>query len=483
MGEADRNRQSFLFNASIELEGRPERLTADVGVLALRELDERSGFTHELAGALHDPRRQDLITHPFQELLRSRLFALVQGHRDQDDLDRLRHDPAFRLAVSQRRGDAALRPVAEDERVPDGLASQPTQSRLLGTLCLPGNLAALHQQLFASAVRGRAALARSARSRHLTIDVDSFPIDVHGKQAGGEANGHYHHVVYHPLIAMDAETGDWLDAALRPGSVHTSTGLAEFLLPVIECAESERCQVASVRGDAGMPSPELLETLEDYDRGPGHRRRGIPYVFRLSKNAVLERLAAPYLRRPPGRRPHHERVWTHELRYAANSWKCERRVVLVVIDRPGELFLEHFFLLTSYTEEQMDGATLLEHYRRRGTMEGRLGEFKDVLSPALSSASKDGEDGRDEFAANEATLLLFALAHNFGNLLRRTTAAATRREWSLARLREMLLRVPARLLLHARRVTVVVRDDALPLWNAVLARLGRLRPHAPPARG
>ena len=44
MGEANSTLFGFSFNRSIELEGRPERLTADAGVLAVRELDERVGL-------------------------------------------------------------------------------------------------------------------------------------------------------------------------------------------------------------------------------------------------------------------------------------------------------------------------------------------------------------------------------------------------------------------------------------------------------
>ncbi len=481
MGEADPTVFPFLFNRSVGLEGRAERLTADAGALALRELDERMGFTCALAAGLHDPRNQRLITHPFEELLRSRLYAMVQGHRDQDDLDALRDDPALRLAVSQRRGDAALRPVEEHELVPDGLASQPTQSRLIETLTRPENLAALPKLLFDSAVRGQRALRGRRRVRTLTIDVDSFPIDVHGNQEGGETNGYYHRRVYNPLIAMNAETGDWLDAQLRPGGAHTAMGLTDFVLPLIERCERELCQEATLRADAGMPGPELLAALDAYERG-GRRRRCVRYTFRLASNPALERLAKPYLKRPPGRPPNHERVWTHELSYQAGSWDRARRVVLVVIDRPGLLFVEHFFLLTSWTQEDKDGDALLAHYRERGTMEGHIGELQDVLRPTLSSSSRGrGDDpGRDGFCANAATLMLYALAYNLANTLRRVTALATRTAWSLKRLRERVLRVPARMVLHARRVVVVLRAADVPLWSTVLRRLTRLLPCAPP---
>jgi hypothetical protein len=63
------------------------------------------------------------------------------------------------------------------------------------------------------------------------------------------------------------------------------------------------CQVALVRIDAGFPDETLLAGLE---------ANGTPYVARIKNNKVLDRLAARYLRRPPGRPPAEPRVWFHE---------------------------------------------------------------------------------------------------------------------------------------------------------------------------
>jgi hypothetical protein len=121
------------FNGSIRVEARAERLTADAGVVLLREVVERLGLISWLAERLEDSRRPDLITHPLPELLNTSLLLLAQGWRDQDDADVLRDDAVFRLAVSSRRGISPLetRPAEDRKRnhnpeVPDGLASQPT---------------------------------------------------------------------------------------------------------------------------------------------------------------------------------------------------------------------------------------------------------------------------------------------------------------------------------------------------------------------
>lgn len=482
MGEAKDSVGRVSFNGSIRIEGRPERLTALAGAVLLRETDERIGFIAALAAKVEDPRNPDWITHPMVELVRARLYAMALGERDQDDLDDLRDDPALRLAVSERRGDAPLRAQEEESRVPDGLASQPTQSRLVETLSSAANLAVLGDALFGLAATSHRRLRRSERARRGTIDVDSSAIETHGDQPGSAYNGHYKTTCYHPLIAMLASTGDWLGVELRPGQVHTSVGLDEFLMPLIERTEKEICQVASVRADAGMPGGPLLDKLD---------ARKIGYVMRLATNDVLKELAAPHLVRPVGRRPNETRTWSVELSYQAGTWSHARRVVLVVEDEPGELFLHHFFLLTSWDAAQMPAEELLAFYRERGTMEGHIGDLKSTLRPALSSTSRmkshiNGErienpgEPRDGYACNAANLLLFALAYNLANLVRRVTAKATGEPWRLRRMRDTMLRVPARVVLHARRVVVVLREEAAPLWAKFLRRLERLLPAAPP---
>ncbi len=485
MGEGHDSDFRFSYNHSVRFEGRADRLTGDAGVLLLREIDERLGFTENLAAQLFDPRNPDLITHPLEELLRSRLYAMGAGWRDQDDLDHLRDDGAMRVAVSNRRGDSPLRPVPEDVNVPDGLASQPTQSRLVEALTFEDNLGVLHRELLGQGVANYRRRFTEDPKASVTIDIDSTAIDAHGNQVGVEYNGHYHRRCFHPLVAMLAETQDWLDVALRPGSCHTSLGSEEFLIGIVKCLEHELGHVDAVRGDAGYPGGKLLSFLEDDAQ--------VPYVFRLSTNKRLNELAEPFMERPPGPLPQKGRVWLHDLKHRARRWKKDRRVVLVVIERPDELFLQKFFLITSWSEEELDAEALLEFYRQRGTLEGQIGVLKDMLRPALSSTSRPkshirGEvpkkrrlTPRDGYACNEVNLLLFAMAHNLANVGREILAGAIQRPCSVRRFRKLLLRVPGRLTLHARRVVLVLRAAVSPLWQVFLRSLDVILPLAPPS--
>lgn len=474
------------FNGSIRVEARAERLTAEAGSLLVREAMERLGLGAVLEG-LVDPRKQHLITHPLRELVRTEVALLAQGWRDEDDSDALRDDPAMRLAVSDRRGISPLkmRPRVDGVELdhnpdePDGLASQPTLSRLTTqTLATEENRDVLHDAVFTCALRRLQAARRTTRrQRSITVDIDSLPIEVHGHQPGSEHNGHYHARVYHPLIAGIGETGDLLAVKLRAGNAHTADGGLEFALPLLDRLEAEMCQIAAVRIDAGFPEENLLGALE---------ARATPYVARVKNNAILNKMADGYLCRPPGRRPAEPREWVYETEYAAKSWSRSRRVVLVIQERPDELFIHHFWLITNWTMDQICGEDLLALYRQRGTAEGHWGEFKSVLDPALSSSPRPKSHyggfepekrtpPGDSFAANEVRLLLNALAYNVVHVVRTLVEKATGHGWSLLRVRERILRVAARVLVHGRRAILVINIASAKLWESLWSRLRRLR--------
>jgi hypothetical protein len=468
------------FNRAVRVEARPERLSDSGGAVLVREALERLGLLRALADAIEDPRDPKRITHPQKELLATFVTMLALGWKDQDDADALRKDPLLRLAVSERVGDAPLRddPAfanTANPPVPQGLASQPTLSRLLHRLAEPSRLEALRNGLRDCAARRVRALNGGRKAPHVTLDVDALPIPVEGHQPEANYNGYVHDTIYHPLVTTSAELGDMIAVRLRRGNAHAAEGGCEAIQEDVRWAREHLAQSVSVRIDAGMPSEQLLAMME---------RDRTQYVARLRNNAVLDELAQPHLRRPPGRPPATPRLWTHEFRYQAGSWTRARRVVLVVVERPDELLLQHFWLLTSWRADKIPGEQVLQRYRRRGVAEGHLGEFKDVLGLKLSSSSRGprSEDWRSQligpvrpcddpfFRANDAMLQLCAIAYNAMHSLRRLLylgLPAEEHGWSLRRVRERVLRVAARVALHARRVIVVVTTATARYWSLI----------------
>jgi hypothetical protein len=482
MGES-LNEVRAKFNGSIRLDVSPERLTSDAGALAMREVLERLGMLKWLEGRLVDERNPRYITYPLIELVTTAILLLAQGYRDHDDADTLRQDPALRLGASSRRSTSPLvvperlegAPTPRNVGQPEHLASQPTLSRLTSMLNETGGRDVLREGLAVFAGRRIRAL-RGHRFHELTIDVDSLPIEVQGHQAEAAYNGHYHATIFHPLVATVAETGDLLDVDLRRGNAHTAEGALAFIERLVDRVEREACVVASVRFDAGFPDGPTLDGLE---------KRGTPYVARVKNNAVLNRMAEPYLHRPPGRPPKEPRTWIHELTYQAGSWSRARRVVLVVLERKDDLFLHHFWLITSWTSAERSGEDLLEMYRQRGTAEGHMGELMSVLNPALSSAERPktvyaGHEPEvlsatvDSFGVNEMRLLLNAWAYETMHVGRVLMEQATGDGWSLQRFRDQLLKVAARVQLKSNYVRIAIASGAAHLWSALWQKLGHL---------
>jgi hypothetical protein len=142
--------------------------------------------------------------------------------------------------------------------------------------------------------------------------------------------------------------------------------------------------------------------------------------------------------------------------------------VLCVVDKPdpvsGQLDLlpRFFFLVTSWKKGEMSATALLEHYRRRGTFEDRLGELQQAIAPRLSSP---------HFGENEASLFLALLAFNLLNILRGEMEAVAPAGWDLGRLQATVLKAGARVVTSARRLFVDVAIAVIPLWRILCSRM------------
>lgn len=464
MGEAQDNLFEPEFNRSIKVQSTDHRLTSNSGVVLLREADHRLGLLASIAENIADPRRDDRIRYTMTELLRERVYAMSLGYEAQDDLDRLAHDPAFRAAVWDRPG---------QEVINQRLASQPTQSRLVDILAdNPQNLNALRDGLVEAVERHLKASTGDTRVSRGTIDIDSFPIQIHGKQKGGAYNGYYKQTVYHPLVASFSVAGDYdstrqgerlgngfIHATLRQGQVHTANGVRRFLANVADKA-SRLAQHVDFRMDAGYTIGSVMDYMSD---------QGMRFVGRLKGNSRLDALAQEYLQRPPGRPPAGGYEDTFELGdYQADSWQHKQRLVLVVVDKPdpqtGQLNLmpRYFFLVTNWRKEQRSADELLAHYRPRGTFEDRLGEFNDAIGPHLSSGP---------FKSNEATMLLGMLAFNLSSICRNEIEDEVGGCWDLTRFQLFVLKVGGEIIKHSRRAMLRIAESAEPLWSRLISRI------------
>ena len=447
------------FNRSIKLRQADPRITSDAGFLLLREADHRLGLTADLAAGLYDPRDAAHTRYTQTELLRQHLYSLALGYVHQDDADTLAHDAALKLSVWDRPGRRVL-----EER----LASQPSDWRLVERLSSPGQRRVLNEALPVWVGRHQRAAGQGRKVQRGTLDIDPFPIAVHGRQQGGAYHGYYRQTMYYPLVASFSAGGEYdgerlgegfVHAILRRGNCGGAEGAVRFVREAIRKARPLAGSL-DVRIDAGLVEGKVLDAIAN---------EGVHFVGRLKNHAKLDQYVAPLLQRPPGRPSKTGEQFAVDVGvHQAAGWTRPYRLVLVVTDLPDPktgqraLFPHHFFLITNWSVAQRGPWALLEHYRQRGTFEDRFGEFNALVGGLLSA---------ETFAANETALLLKLLAFNLAGMLRGELEAAGGTGWDLRRVQQTVLKAGARIVEHGRRIFVDVAKAAGVLWGTLLARL------------
>ena len=441
MGERQKQPFQLSFNASLKVDFQGSRVTSDAGLILVRELDERLGFSKLIEGHLADSRGKN-IQLPLADLLRQSVYSRLAGYEDMNDAERLSHDPTFRLIGSEKIWE---RGAALTSRLQSFETELLTQDENLA------GLAAINRELIAR--------TEEIESRQrVVLDMDSTEIPVYGQQEQSAYNGHFESTCYHPLLLFSRE-GDCLAAKLRPGNVHSAEGWEELLLPEIERQQQLGKEVV-FRADAAFAKPELYDALE---------QRGVKYAIRIPANDSLQRDIEELLTRPVGRPSHAPVVWYKSLLYQAASWNTARRVVAKVEFHFGELFPRVGFIVTNL---EMDSRVVVRFYNKRGTAEQWIKEGKQAVKMTRLSCHR--------FRCNEVRLWLSVIAYNLGNLWRRLVLPNRIDNWSLTSLQQRLVKTGGRLIKHARYYWLLLAEGHLTrrLFGAMLGRIAALPPPA-----
>ena len=100
MGETTNQPLQLSFNAALKVEFQGSRVTSDGGLILVRELDERLGFSDLIAQHITDPRGKNM-QFSLTDLVRQSVYRRLAGYEDVNDAERLSHDPTFRLIGSE----------------------------------------------------------------------------------------------------------------------------------------------------------------------------------------------------------------------------------------------------------------------------------------------------------------------------------------------------------------------------------------------
>jgi hypothetical protein len=417
-------------------------LTSDAGLLPLRELDHRLGWTAAAARLLTDGRDPSKVTHETTVLLRQRLFALIAGYEDANDHTRLRTDPALKLLCGRELDD-------------EDLASQPTLSRFENSVTAR-QVARLNRLLLQQYIQ----LHRKQPPQEVILDVDPTDDPCHGHQQLALFNGFYNQYMYLPILVFERASGMLLGVRLRAGTAPAASRVRQLLGPIVRKLKESFPQTRLIlRADAGFAKPELYGFCEAH---------GMGYVIGFPANSVLQERtdwALPWLeqRFAQDHLPHR---WIGGFRYQAGSWGKERRILYKVeVNREGT---NRRFLVTNLPGLPRD---LFPLYNDRGTAEGFIDQLKNQLFCGRLSCSR--------FVANAFRLLLSALAYNLVAAYRQLLAGTELESASVETIRTRLLKIGARLQQTVRKLWVYLASG-FPLRELLVKLIRRITELHPP---
>jgi len=353
--------------------------------------------------------------HQDDEILLQKIYQICAGYFTDDMSDELSDDPVFTTCLEKER-----------------LASQPTISRF-GSRLDENTLEQLHQ--ITCSLRNR--IYSVASPARVLLDLDSTLLATYGNQEGEAFNYHYAAHGYHPLVCYDGLTGDLLKIELRKGSTYSSTGVTQFLQPLLdEYLQQYPGIELFLRGDSGFATPELYTQAESH---------GCSYAIRLKDNCILrenashleeEVLAAAVLY------PKKCVARYDGFSYQAKSWDYPRRVICKIEKRPDELFVRHTFIVTNMA---LSPQKVVKFYANRGRMENFIKESKNEFGfSTLSSHS---------MVVNANRIQICMLAYNLFNWFRRLCLPKVMKKFCANTIRLKLLKIAGKLVKSARKLT------------------------------
>ena len=400
-------------NQVISGDFKGERTTSDGSVILLEKIERKTRCILRYCNRLFDRRKQCLVKYSMYTLLKYRVYTVLLGYEDCNDVEHLKDDPALGQIFGGR------------------LPSQPTLSRFENSVGR-SEIWSLSEQMIEEYIT-------TLKDREeMIIDVDSTDDKTHGSQEFSLFNGFYDHTIYNQLFFHDGQTGQIILPVLRPGNVHTSKWAVNILERMIDKIREVYPQIRiKVRADAGYSSPEVYTML---------RKKKVDYCIGIPSNRNLRRKIELT----------HEEVYNDyylkgkkhiemtDFDYKASSW-CSSEKVVAKIESTGK-GLDTRFVVTNLEGTAKD--IYYDFYVKRGdASENRIKEVKNMCFADRLSDHR--------FWANYLRLLISSIAFNLGLRIRQgiqETDHEKAHNWQVSSIRTYLLKVAATVKITKTRV-------------------------------
>lgn len=411
-----RNKTTVFYRGktAINLDFSADEISSDGALVLLEKLERKHGLIAYFSRYIFDPRHPLRTVHSTEKLLKQRVFSLMQGYEDTNDVSHLKNDPLFQ-------------DVLEGE-----MASQPTLSRFENRFDKQGIWALAHGWVdrYVSSLAGRS---------EIIIDIDATDDPTHGSQQLSMFNGYYRQFMYNELFFHDGHTGELILPVLRPGASHSNKWYVSILKRVIEKIREVYPQMRIIiRADSGFSCPAFYELADHYE---------LDFVMGLATNEVLKRKvkraekAVSHLYVQHGIK--HQHFMAHS--YQAKSWHKPQQCYTKVESTGKGLNTRH--IVSNLPQKDARSIYFGCYVQRAEASENRIKEIKNMcFADRLSNHS---------FWANFGRLLISSLAYEMFLILKaaiKKTKVQQAKTWCIDTIRTRLLKVGATIKRTKRRI-------------------------------
>jgi len=402
-------------NKSVSVDFSASEISTDGSLILLEKIERTHKLIKKFGKHLPDLRNHRFITYSRESQLKQRVFMLMLGYEDANDVTHLQHDPLFKDVLQ---GD---------------LASQPTISRFENSLDKHSifELSNAWVDHYISSLSGR---------KRIVIDVDATDDPTHGHQQLSMFNGYYGQFMLNELFFHDGETGQIILPVLRPGNSHSNkwyVGILKRIIIKIRATYPEMEIV--IRTDSGFSCAPFYELVEDYD---------LLFVTGQASNAILKKKvsraekAVKHLCLNQGKKHQHFMSFP----YRAKSWHKEQQCYSKIESTGLGMNVRHFI---SNMKEKEAREIYFGFYVLRGeASENRIKEVKNMcFSDRLSNHG---------YWANFFRLFTSSLAYEMFLLIKqkiKKTSVEAAKKWQISSIRTYLLKVGATIKITKRRIS------------------------------
>lgn len=231
-------------------------ISTDGSLVLLEKIEREHKLIKKFSKYIHDNRDKRFINYTIQEQLKQRVFMLMLGYEDDNDVTHLKNDPLFKDILQ------------------GNLASQPTLSRFENSLDKHAIFVLMNvwTENYVSSLKGR---------KNIVIDIDATDDSTYGKQQLSMFNGYYGRFIYNELFFHDGVTGQIILPVLRPGNSHSNKWYVALLKRVIEKIRGKYPDMKiTIRTDSGFSGPEFYRLVDEYN---------LLYATGIASNQVLKK--------------------------------------------------------------------------------------------------------------------------------------------------------------------------------------------------